>query len=133
MKQAITTMAVLLGLVASAKTVVQIPTIPAKEYTGAELTADVPISVLYDVTYNEPHTGAGEYEVELQLTDSTNYSWNGTPDDWVVVSFYIVRATNIWTTVPSIPFALRTAWTSSTETTSCMSSWMRVPPLKSTP
>ena len=86
--------------------IVDVPTIPAKEYTGTAQTADVPESVLYDVTYNESHTDAGEYEVELTLTDPANYSWSGTSDDWVVVPFWIVQATNSWTTTPSI-----TGWT----------------------
>ena len=85
---------------------VDVPTIPAKAYTGTAQTADVPESILYDVTYNEPHTDVGEYEVELTLTDPANYSWSETSDDWVVVPFWIVQATNSWTTTPSI-----TGWT----------------------
>ena len=106
MKQTIMTAVVLLGLMAAAKTVVQEPNIPAKEYTGTAQLADVPESALYDVTYNESHTGVGEYEVELTLTDPATYSWSETSDDWVVVSFWIVQATNRWTTTPSI-----TGWT----------------------
>ena len=99
-------MAFMLVGIAMAKTSVPEPTIPDKEYTGAAQAAEVPESTLYAVTFNEPHTDAGEYEVELELTDPDNYSWSGTYDEWVVVPFRIVQATNSWTTVPSI-----TGWT----------------------
>ena len=102
MKTTITMMAALLGVMGVAKTVVHVPTIPTKTYTGEYQRADVPESELYEITYNEQQMAAGEYEVELQLTDPANYTWPDTDDDWVVVPFHICQAMNSWTTPPSI-------------------------------
>lgn len=102
MKTTVTIMAALLGFMGVAKTVVQVPTIPTKTYTGEYQRADVPESELYETTYNEQQKAAGEYEVELQLTDPANYTWPDTDDDWIVVPFRIRQARNSWTTPPSI-------------------------------
>lgn len=102
MKTTVTMMAALLGFMGVAKTVVQVPTIPTKTYTGEYQRADVPESELYETTYNEQQKAAGEYEVELQLTDPANYTWPDTDDDWIVVPFRIRQARNGWTTPPSI-------------------------------
>ncbi len=102
MKTTVTMMAALLGFMGVAKTVVQVPTIPTKTYTGEYQRADVPESELYETTYNEQQKAAGEYEVELQLTDPANYTGPDTDDDWVVVPFRIRQARNGWTTPPSI-------------------------------
>ena len=94
MKTTVTMMAALLGFMGVAKTVVQVPTIPTKTYTGEYQLADVPESELYETTYNEQQKAAGEYEVELQLTDPANYTWPDTDDDWIVVPFRIRQARN---------------------------------------
>ena len=102
MKRMMTALVALMGMVVAAKTVVTPPTIPSKPYTGSPQTADVPSSGLYEVTYNEPHTSAGDYEVELQLLDPSAYAWEGTDDDWTVVPFRIRKAQNNWVTEPHI-------------------------------
>ena len=102
MKRTMTALVALVGMVVAAKTIVTPPTIPSKPYTDSPQTADVPSSELYEVTYNEPHTSAGDYEVELQLLDPSGYAWEGTDDDWTVVSFRIRKAQNNWVTEPRI-------------------------------
>ena len=102
MKRMMTALVALVGMVVVAKTVVTPPTIPSKPYTGSPQTADVPSSGLYEVTYNEPHTSAGDYEVELQLLDPSGYAWEGTDEDWTVVPFRIRKAQNNWVTEPRI-------------------------------
>ena len=52
------------------------PTLPSKTYTGENLTADVPVSTLYTVQSNPGGVNAGNYDVVLELTDSTNYQWD---------------------------------------------------------
>ncbi len=96
---------------------VNTPEVRAKDYTGESMSAEVPATngqvdrnnnpaLVYEVTYNEPHTDAGTYDVELQLLDPVNYRWADSEDDWIVVPFTILQATNNWTTPPSI-----TGWT----------------------
>ena len=50
-------------------------------YTGSDITADIPTSILYDITGNVAK-GAGSYVAKLALTDGANYKWsNGNSDD----------------------------------------------------
>lgn len=106
MKANLSILSVLFTLAASAVTQVPVPTIVPKAYTGARQTADVPASPRYEVVVNDGGTGAGTYEVWLELTDAVNTRWEGTDDSVVCVDFGITRAENAWTTAPSM-----TGWT----------------------
>lgn len=57
------------------KAKVPAPAIESKPYNGEVQTADVPANDLYTVTKNSGGTNAGEYDVELTLTDPANYMW----------------------------------------------------------
>ncbi|MBQ6698141.1 MAG: S-layer homology domain-containing protein [Oscillospiraceae bacterium] len=83
------------------KQTVNKPTIESKEYTGTELTADVPASELYTVS-QEAQTETGEYDVTLTLKDTTNCKWADTDEASVTLKFNITAATNSWKTEPSI-------------------------------
>lgn len=90
------------SLLAVAKESIPVPTVANKPYTGEPQTADVPESELYLIDGNEERTDVGDYEVILFLNDSANYAWEGTDDDFVILPFSIIQATNEWTTAPAI-------------------------------
>ena len=72
------------------------PTVESKVYTGQTLTANISENGLYTVTENNGGTDVGEYNVQLTLTDSTNYRW----EDGIVdttVKFNITKATPVVT------------------------------------
>lgn len=72
------------------------PTVESKVYTGQTLTANISENGLYTVTENNGGTDVGEYNVQLTLTDSTNYRWeDGTVD--TTVKFNITKATPVVT------------------------------------
>lgn len=83
------------------KQTVNKPAIESKEYTGTELTADVPANELYTVS-QEPKTDVGEYDVTLTLKDNTNYKWVDTENASATLKFNITAVTNSWKTEPSI-------------------------------
>ena len=71
-------------------------TLTSKVYTGQTLTANISENGLYTVTENNGGTDVGEYNVQLTLTDSTNYRWeDGTVD--TTVKFNITKATPVVT------------------------------------
>lgn len=72
------------------------PTVESKVYTGQTLTANISENGLYTVKENNGGTDVGEYNVQLTLTDSTNYRWE---DGTVVttVKFNITKATPVVT------------------------------------
>lgn len=82
------------------------PTIESKTYNNTAQTADVPASDLYTVGENNGGKNAGNYDVVLELKDAANYKWSSTNDTRITLNFEIKRATNEWTTTPSI-----TGWT----------------------
>ena len=106
MKASLSILTALFTFAASAVTQVSVPTIVSKPYTGTRQTADVPDSPYYETVVNDGGTGAGTYEVWLELTDPVNTAWAGTDDSVVCVDFEITRADNAWTTLPSM-----TGWT----------------------
>ncbi|SHK83165.1 MBG domain-containing protein [Hespellia stercorisuis] len=59
-----------------AKQIVADPEIAAADYTGQLQVPTVATSTLYTVEKNEGGTDAGDYDVVLALTDSTNYKWS---------------------------------------------------------
>ena len=70
------------------------PTVESKVYTGQTLTANISENGLYKVKENNGGTDVGEYNVQLTLTDSTNYRWeDGTVD--TTVKFNITKATPV--------------------------------------
>lgn len=72
------------------------PTVESKVYTGQTLTANISENGLYKVKENNGGTDVGEYNVQLTLTDSTNYRWeDGTID--TTVKFNITKATPVVT------------------------------------
>ena len=72
------------------------PTVESKVYTGQTLTANISENGLYKVKENNGGTDVGEYNVQLTLTDSTNYRWeDGTID--TTVKFNIIKATPVVT------------------------------------
>ncbi len=90
-----------------AKATVTEPAISSKTYTGKTLIADVVNNERYTVETNVGGINAADnYEVKLKLTDGENYKWSTTDDATVTLKFAITKATNAWTTEPSI-----TGWT----------------------
>lgn len=75
------------------------PTINDKEYSGGHQTGTVPPSTLYKVQSNPGGIEVGTYDVILELTDSVNYKWD---EKGGQTTFRIVKATNSWTSAPSI-------------------------------
>ena len=75
------------------------PTIDDKEYSGSHQTGTVPFSTLYTVQSNPGGIEVGTYDVILGLTDSVNYKWD---EKGGQTTFRIVKATNSWTSAPSI-------------------------------
>ena len=75
------------------------PTINDKEYSGGHQTGTVPFSTLYTVQSNPGGIEVGTYDVILKLTDSVNYKWD---EKGGQTTFRIVKATNSWTSAPSI-------------------------------
>lgn len=75
------------------------PTINDKEYSGSHQTGTVPFSTLYTVQSNPGGIEVGTYDVILELTDSVNYKWD---EKGGQTTFRIVKATNSWTSAPSI-------------------------------
>lgn len=87
------------------KAIVTEPTIASKPYTGSVQTADITDTDFYTVVENNGGTGVklnGYYDVVLELKDAANYKWSSTNDARVTLKFEIRRATNEWTTTPSI-------------------------------
>ena len=75
------------------------PTIADKEYSGSHQTGTVPSSTLYTVQSNPGGIEVDTYNVILELTDSVNYKWD---EKGGQTTFRIVKATNSWTSAPSI-------------------------------
>ncbi|MBQ9728690.1 MAG: hypothetical protein IJV85_03745 [Clostridia bacterium] len=75
------------------KAKVTVPTLASKTYTSGTLTADVPTSTQYTVTANAGGVNAGEYDVTLTLTNSTNYKWSNGDEGSTTVKFTITKAT----------------------------------------
>ena len=80
------------------------PVIASKVYTGETLTADVESSEGYTVTKNDGGTDVGTYDVVLKLNEG--YTWADLEGDAAsadrTLKFEIAKATNEWTTEPSI-------------------------------
>ena len=87
--------------VAVAKKAVDIPIIPAKEYTGYELFADVPASLYYTADVASG-VSVGKYSVKLTLTDTDNYRWCVGEENYCLAEFSITKAQNRWTEPPSV-------------------------------
>ncbi|MCQ2078548.1 MAG: leucine-rich repeat domain-containing protein, partial [archaeon] len=87
-----------------AKATVEFPVIASQVYTGSVLTASVPASERYTVVTPAVGTAAGTYALTLELTDPANYTWSdvGTAVKTVSDAFQITKATNTFTTAPSI-------------------------------
>ena len=75
------------------KSVVAVPQIPKKEYTGERLFPGVASSTLYSV-HTDGGIDRGEYPVVLSLLDSENYRWDGHGEKSLTLSFEIERAKN---------------------------------------
>ncbi|MBQ7307899.1 MAG: hypothetical protein IJW82_05145, partial [Clostridia bacterium] len=78
------------------KIVVADPQAPAsKQYTGEKLYADIEAvqEDLYTVT-NNGGIEAGQYIVEYNLIDPTNYKWQSVEDAWFTMLFEITKATD---------------------------------------
>lgn len=81
------------------KTIVDVPTIASKAYTGDVLKADVAASELYKVVTNEGGTDVGTYDVVLELNDPENYYWRGDKKGKAVsktITFNVTKAENAW-------------------------------------
>ena len=80
-----------------AKSIVALPTISSKVYTGATLTADVDPHDLYEVKEggNLGGTNVGNYPVVLVLNDADNYVWsNNAETGETSLTFVITQADN---------------------------------------
>lgn len=75
------------------RSVVDVPEIPSKTYTGELLKADVPASSQYTVIGNNGGIAAATYSFMLRLTDAVNTRWATTDDEFVEVSFTVGKAT----------------------------------------
>lgn len=75
------------------RSVVEVPEIPSKTYTGELLKADVPASSQYMVIGNNGGIAAATYSFMLRLTDAVNTRWATTDDEFVTVDFVISKAT----------------------------------------
>ena len=85
---------------ATSKTMVEVPQLASKPYTGSTIVADIPESELYTATVNNGGTDAGTYNVTLTLADPDNYYWEGdkrAKDADKTVTFEITKADNEWT------------------------------------
>ena len=93
--------AVAFGATGFGKTIISVPTIPDRLYTGEALSPQVPASPAYSA---DPCSGvsAGEYDVVLWLSDPENYAWEGSEEEFAVASFRILQAENSWTVGPEI-------------------------------
>lgn len=83
------------------KASVTAPAIDSKTYTGEPQTAAVPESTFYTVTKNEGGTDAGSYEVELTLTDTSNYKWADSDDAAKTLEFKITKSDTPVINVPT--------------------------------
>ena len=75
-----------------AKAALAAPVVLPKSYNGAKQIADVPASNRYTVTANEGGTDVGVYDVELTLSDPSNYKWMSTDGVTNTVKFRITQA-----------------------------------------
>lgn len=77
------------------KCVVARPALPSCIYTGGALSAIVPASDLYKVSENgnPARFNVGQYNVTLELVDSSNYVWDNGDTLSTVVSYEIQQAT----------------------------------------
>ena len=76
------------------KIAVKLPIIESKEYTGEAQVAVVPESELYTVTENNGGTVIGKYDVQLTLTDTVNYAFEGVDGAVAIVKFEITKVAN---------------------------------------
>lgn len=76
------------------KKTITLPTITAKEYTGATLVADVPASELYTVTTNAGGTLPGDYDVVITLKDTVNYAFEGVEGETATLKFTVLKQSN---------------------------------------
>ena len=76
-------------------------------YNGKEQKTTFANTALYTVA-NAKGTAVGTYTVTFTLTDTDNYEWLGTDGSVAASVFEITKATNAWTTAPSVS---KTEWT----------------------
>ncbi len=82
------------------KSVVEEPTIEAKEFNGEVQKADVAPNPLYTVSVNNGGMNGGNYDVVLTLTDSNNYKWSTVDTPSVTLDFSIEKGVNDWVENP---------------------------------
>ncbi len=82
------------------KACVALPTVAAKEYTGAQLFPEVSASAFYTVSC-VGGVAVGSYPVVLTLRDPDNYRFAGFETSEIELSFEIVQAVNRWLVPPS--------------------------------
>ena len=75
------------------KASIDLPSVISKIYTGETLTADIASTEIYSVTKNLGGINAGEYPVELTITN-TNYKWNSANETITEIIFTITQASN---------------------------------------
>ena len=84
------------------KATLEAPSITSKTYTGDYLSANTLNSPLYEITKNVEKIDVGDYYVEVSLLDTNNYKWSTTNSSSISILFKITKATNAWTTTPSL-------------------------------
>ena len=83
------------------KCVIDVPEIPFVYYNGEARSPELYSISLYEVE-RVSASDAGVYPVKIKLTDSANYSFNGTDNAEISVDFIIKKAENRWLEPPTL-------------------------------
>ncbi len=81
---------------------VTVPTVANKVYTSSTITSGLTDTALYTVESDLGGVNVAKYGVTLKLVDSSNYKWSTTDSETVTVDYEITKATNSWTTAPTV-------------------------------
>ena len=85
------------------KKIVEKPSIQNKTYNAQKQVATIAQNDLYNIVENNGGCEGGEYNVILELTDSSNYCWNDSEEKSTTLKFNIIKNnTNIWSVEPTI-------------------------------